>query len=491
MNDTQVPYTDFHLQPLAGEWRAGGTGKLLRDSNPYDGSLLVEIPQASRDDLDAAYRKAAEVQPAWAALPPGERSALLYRVVAVFDKRREEIIDWIIRESGSTRLKARLEWGAARAISLESASFPSRVHGRIVDSNVPGKESRVYRSAIGVVGVISPWNFPLHLTQRSLAPALALGNAVVVKPASDTPVCGGLLLARIFEEAGLPAGVLSVTVGAGGEIGDAFVEHPVPGLVTFTGSTSVGRNIGRIASGGAHLKHVALELGGNSPFVVLDDADLEQAVSAAVFGKFLHQGQICMAINRIIVADSLYDAFAARFVERVKQVKVGDPQLVETAVGPIINARQLEGLLEKVALARREGAKPLYEGGVQGQLLAPHVYGEVKADMEIARDEIFGPLIGLLRARDEAHALELANASEYGLSSAVFSRDLERGVAFARKVRAGMTHVNDIPVNDEANAPFGGEKNSGLGRFNGDWAIDEFTRDHWVSVQREARHYPF
>ncbi|MFV3412763.1 aldehyde dehydrogenase family protein [Pseudomonas nitroreducens] len=484
-------YTDFHLQPLAGEWRTGSTGKSLRDCNPYDGSLLVEIPQASRDDLDAAYRKAAQVQPAWAALPPVERAALLHRAVAVFDERREEIIGWIIRESGSTRLKATLEWGAARAITLEAASFPSRVHGRIVDSSIPGKESRVYRSAIGVVGVISPWNFPLHLTQRSLAPALALGNAVVVKPASDTPVCGGLLLAKVFEEAGLPAGVLSVVVGAGSEIGDAFVEHPVPGLVTFTGSTPVGRNIGRIASGGAHLKHVALELGGNSPFVVLEDADLEQAVNAAVFGKFLHQGQICMAINRIIVVDALYDAFAERFVERVKQVKVGDPQLAETAVGPIINARQLEGLLEKVALARREGARPLYEGGVQGQLLAPHVYGEVGPDMEIARDEIFGPLVGLLRARDEEHALELANASEYGLASAVFTRDLDRGVRFARRIHAGMTHVNDIPVNDEANAPFGGEKNSGLGRFNGDWAIDEFTRDHWVSVQREARHYPF
>jgi aldehyde dehydrogenase (NAD+) len=491
MSDAPTRYTDLHLLPLAGQWRAGAAGRTLRDGNPYDGSTLLEIAQANRDDLDAAYRKAAEVQPAWAAMPPAERSALLLRVVAIFDQRREEIIDWLIRESGSTRLKATIEWGAARAISVEAASFPSRVHGRIVDSNIAGKESRIYRSAIGVVGVISPWNFPLHLTQRSLAPAIALGNAVVVKPASDTPVCGGLLLARIFEEAGLPAGVLSVVVGAGSEIGDAFVEHPLPGLLTFTGSTPVGRNIGSLASGGAHLKHVALELGGNSPFVVLEDADLEQAVNAAVFGKFLHQGQICMAINRIIVVEPLYDAFAERFVERVKQLRVGDPQSIETALGPIINARQLGGLLEKIAGARREGARPLHEGGVQGQLLAPHVYGEVTAEMEIARDEIFGPLVGLLRARDETHALELANASEYGLSSAVFSGNLERGAAFARQVRAGMTHVNDIPVNDEANAPFGGEKNSGLGRFNGDWAIDEFTRDQWVSVQRTHRHYPF
>ncbi len=266
MSDSR--YTDLGLQPLAGEWRHGRAGRRLKVSNPFDGSLLLEIEQADRDDLDAAYAKAAEVQPAWAALGPSARAAVLYKAVEVFDRRHEEIVDWLIRESGSTRLKAEIEWGAARAITLESASFPARVHGRIVESDVPGKESRVYRSAIGVVGVISPWNFPLHLTQRSIAPALALGNAVVVKPASDTPVCGGLLLARIFEEAGLPAGLFSVVVGPGSEIGDAFVEHPVPGLVTFTGSTPVGRNIGRIASGGAHLKHVALELGGNSPFVV-------------------------------------------------------------------------------------------------------------------------------------------------------------------------------------------------------------------------------
>ena len=436
-------------------------------------------------------RDRAQVQPQWAALGPSQRAAVLHQAVAIFDRRQEEIVDWIIRESGSTRIKALAEWGAARAITLEAASFPARVHGRIVESDVPGKESRVYRSALGVVGVISPWNFPLHLTQRSIAPALALGNAVVVKPASDTPVCGGLLLARIFEEAGLPAGVFSVVVGAGSEIGDAFVEHPVPALITFTGSTPVGRGIGRIASGGEHLKHVALELGGNSPFVVLDDADLEQAVNAAVFGKFLHQGQICMAINRIIVDERLYDAFAQRFVDRVKQLKVGDPQSLDTVIGPVINARQLQGLQDKIALAREQGAEPLYEGGQNGNLLAPHVYGEVRADMDLARNEIFGPLVGLLRARDEAHALELANDSEFGLASAVFTGNLERGVNFARQVCAGMTHINDVPVNDEANAPFGGEKNSGLGRFNGDWAIDEFTRDHWISLQHRPRQYPF
>src|SRR5690606_23312831 len=239
-------------------------------------------------------------------------------------------------------------------------------HGRIVASNIPGKESRVYRAPLGVIGVISPWNFPLHLTARSLAPALALGNAVVVKPASDTPVTGGLLLARIFEEAGLPAGVLSVVVGSGAEIGDAFVEHPVPAFISFTGSTQVGRNIGRIASGGEHLKHVALELGGNSPFVVLADADVEQAVNAAVVGKFLHQGQICMAINRIIVEAPLVDEFTQRFVERVKALPYGDPSKAETVVGPVINEKQLAGLQDKIRIAKQEGAAVLVGGEPQG-----------------------------------------------------------------------------------------------------------------------------
>ena len=491
MTPTRPAYQNLHLQPLAGHWRAGSAERALTVVDPFNQQTLLQIPMANRDDLDAAYRSARQVQPDWAAQSPAARSQVMLQAVRIFDERREEIIDWIIRESGSTRIKAQIEWGAARAITLESASLPSRVHGRIVSSNIPGKESRVYRKPLGVIGVISPWNFPLHLTARSLAPALALGNTVVVKPASDTPVSGGLLLARIFEEAGLPAGALSVVVGAGAEIGDAFVEHPVPAFISFTGSTQVGRNIGRIASGGEHLKHLALELGGNSPFVVLADADLEQAVHAAVVGKFLHQGQICMAVNRIIVEQPLLEAFTQRFVERVKALPCGDPNLPDTVIGPVINARQLEGLQDKIATAQAEGARLLLGGQAQGNVLPPHVFGNVSAEMNIAHDEIFGPLVGIQAARDAEHALELANRSEYGLSSAVFSTSLEHAVQFAQRLHAGMTHINDIPVNDEPNAPFGGEKNSGLGRFNGDWAIEEFTTDHWITVQHQPRQYPF
>lgn len=485
------PYGGFDHQPIAGTWRTGRSTRRNTDTDPYTGKTLVTIPLATAQDVDDAYRAAAGAQSAWAAAAPAERAQVLHNALRVFDERREEILGWLIHEAGSTRLKANIEWDSARAITREAASFPYREAGRILASDIPGKENRVYRRPLGVVGIISPWNFPLHLTQRSLAPALALGNAVVVKPASDTPVSGGLLLAKIFEEAGLPAGVLSVVVGAGSEIGDHFVAHPQPRLISFTGSTAVGQGIGRIASSGTYLKRVALELGGNSPFVVLADADVEQAVRAAVFGRFLHQGQICMSINRIIVEAKLHDDFVERFVAHVRKLKVGDPDDIASTIGPIIDAAQLRGLLEKIALAKQQGATQVLGGEPDGQLLPPHVFTHVSPDSSLFRDESFGPIVPIVRAKDEADALRLANATDYGLSSAVFCGDLERGVRFAQGIEAGMTHVNDTSVEDEPHTPFGGEKNSGIGRFGGDWIIDEFTSAHWVSVQHTPRSYPF
>ncbi|GAA1248638.1 aldehyde dehydrogenase family protein [Prauserella halophila] len=482
-----VPQQQF----IAGIWRDGRSQRTLGLTNPYTQDALGSVQQASVDDLEEAYRAAAAAQANWSATAPMSRQDILFRAAEIFETRKQEIIDWLVAESGSTVLKAEVEVAAARAITVEAASYPYRAHGRILESNVPGKENRVYRGPLGVVGVISPWNFPLHLSQRSVAPALALGNAVVLKPASDTAITGGLLLAKIFEDAGLPAGVLNVVVGSGSEIGDAFVEHPVPALISFTGSTPVGQNVGRIAASGKHLKHVALELGGNSPFVVLADADLDQSVRAAAMGKFLHQGQICMAVNRIIVEDAIYDEFVRRFTDHVRTIKVGDPADPSTVVGPVINRSQRDTLLEKIRTARAEGAHAVLEGEVSGNVVPPHIFTDVTADMEIAREEIFGPLVSIQRVADEAEALSVANNTEFGLASAVFTGDLERGVAFARNIKAGMTHVNDIPVNDEAHVSFGGEGNSGLGRFNGEWAIDEFTTDHWISVQRTPRQYPF
>jgi aldehyde dehydrogenase (NAD+) len=317
-----------------------------------------------------------------------------------------------------------------------------------------------------------------------------VGNAVVVKPSSDTPITGGLLWARMFEEAGLPAGVLSVLVGAGGEIGDAFVQHPIPRAISFTGSTAVGRRIARLAAEAPIMKRVELELGGNTPFVVLGDADIDQAVAAAVFGKFLHQGQICMAINRIIVDQDLYEPFVERFTERVRSLKYGDPKQPDTLVGPIINHTQLEHLRKHIAEARAAGIPQLLGGEPHGQVLPPHVFRDVRNDHSIARDELFGPVAPLLRAAGDEDALRIANSTEYGLSSAVFTRDAERGARFAVRFEAGMSHVNDQPVNDLPNNPFGGEKNSGLGRFGGEWAVEAFTTDHWVTLQHTPARYP-
>jgi aldehyde dehydrogenase (NAD+) len=484
------PYGAFDRQYIDGMWRHGAGKRTLKDENPFTGETLVEIPEATADDLDSAYQSAASAQPAWAGRTPGERSAVMLRAAQIIEQRREEIIGWIIRESGGTRIKATLECDAVHADFMEASGVPYETQGRILPSDVPGKECRVYRKPVGVVGVISPWNWPLQLTARSVAPALAVGNAVVLKPASDTPVTGGTLIAKILEEAGLPPGVLNVVIGAGSEIGDSFVLYPVPRVISFTGSTPVGRRIGRFAVESPIIKRTELELGGNSPFVVLADANLDQAVDAAVFGKFLHQGQICMITNRFVVEEPVYSEFLDRFVDRVKKLEVGDPEKPTTLIGPIINRKQLERLQGIIGDAEAEGAKKLTGGDPQGLVLPPHVFADVSNDQKIAREEIFGPVAPVIRARDEEEALTIANDTEYGLSSAVFTRDFERGLRFAQRVEAGMTHINDQPVNDLPNNPFGGEKNSGIGRFGGEWAVEAFTTDHWITIQHQRRTYP-
>jgi aldehyde dehydrogenase (NAD+) len=482
-------YDRFDLMPIAGEWRAGSADDEREDHDPYTGEVLTTLRQADASDVDTAYEAAERAARDWAAALPVERAEVMANAADVLGRRQQEVIEWLVAEAGSTQVKAESEWAATVADFLEAASMPNRVEGRIMPSSIPGQESRVYRQPVGVVAVISPWNWPLHLSNRSVAPALACGNAVVLKPAGDTPVCGGLLLAEVLAEAGLPEAVLSVLIGGGGRIGDALVQHPVPQVVSFTGSTVVGRGIAEKAA----LKRLSLELGGNGPFVVLDDADLAAAVDAAVFGKFLHQGQICIAINRIVVDSSVHDEFVDRFVERVRALPVGDPREPETVIGPIINQSQLDSVRDKVREAVEQGAKVVLGGepsGPTGLVLPPHVL-LAGNDVATARQEVFGPVATVIAADGEEEALAIANDTELGLSSAVFSGDLERGVRFARRVRAGMTHVNDQPINDQANTAFGGEKESGLGRFGGDWAIEEFTTDHWVSVQHGRREFPF
>ncbi|OUL35799.1 aldehyde dehydrogenase family protein [Nostoc sp. 106C] len=486
-----VPYTGFDRLFIGGRWVAGRSEHKLRPIDPYRQQVILEIPAADKRDLEDAYQTAQRAQVAWAQTLPSERSLILRRAAEIMDTRREEIISWSIREAGSPRKKAMLEWKAARDVMEQAVSAPYGAEGRILPSDIPGKESRVYRRPVGVVGVVSPWDFALNLANRSVAPALALGNAVVLKPPSNTPISGGLIFGKIFEEAGLPAGVLNVVAGPAREIGDAFVSHPIPRVITFTGSTKAGRHIGELAMSSPIMKRVSLELGGNSPLVVLDDADLELAVNAAVFGKFLNEGQICMSINRLIVDEQVHDEFVERFVDRVRNLKMGDPHDPDTLIGPIIDEAQLNSLLKHIQQARQEGARQLLGGDPQGLMLPPHVFVDVNNQMSVAREEMFGPIASIIKVRGEVEALQVANDTEYGLSSAVFTRDEGRGLRFALGMEAGMTHINDQTVNDLPNAPFGGEKNSGIGRFGGNWAIEEFTTDHWITVQHTPREYPF
>ncbi len=482
--------TNFSNVYINGEWRKGNSDKSMTDVNPFNGEELVTIQAANKEDLDAAYTAAAKAQSAWREELPQNKRAVLEKAITVMQDNKDVIIDWLIKEAGSTFMKASSEFQASLNILKESTTYPYRMEGKILPSQTAGKENRVYRNPLGVIGIISPWNFPFHLAIRSIAPAIATGNAVVLKPATDTPVTGGLIFASIFEAAGLPKGLLNVVVGRGSEIGDDIVTHPTPRLISFTGSTEVGRHIGELA--GKNLKKTALELGGNNAFIVLDDADIDQAVDSALFGKFYHQGQICMSVNRIFVHKDIYDEFAKLFIQRAERLKYNNPSEKDTNVGPLINSDQKERILKDIEASVKQGAKVQVGGQADGNVLQPTVLTDVTNTMPIAENEIFGPVAALIQFEDDEDAIEMANAYPYGLSGAVHSANIEHGTNVAHKIHTGMIHVNDQSVNDEAHMPFGGEKDSGLGRFNGEWVLEEFTTLKWLSVQHTPRDYgPF
>ena len=480
-----MAYQHLDQQFIAGQWQPGRSQKMIQNLNPYTQDTIFTLQAASTADVDAAYAAADKAFQQGAIKSVELRQQILQKLQQVIQARQDEIIDWLILESGSTRFKAGLEVGAALSIIQESQKFPEQIKTEQLESKDPQRKSLVLRKPLGVIGVISPWNFPFHLSMRSVATAIACGNSVVLKPASDTPVTGGTLLGKLFEEAGLPAGVLNVVSGAGSEIGDYFVEHPIPKMISFTGSTEVGQNVGSKALASPRIKRLALELGGNAPLVILDDADLDLAVELTIMGRFMHQGQICMSTNRVIVDASIHDAYVEKLLERVKTVAVGDPNLEETIIGPIINQSQIKKHQQIIQSAKEQGAELVYEGGIEGNLVYPHIFTGVAPESPLAQEESFGPILPVLKARDEAHALKLANDTRFGLSSAVCTSNIERGISFTEQLDIGMTHINGISVADQANAPFGGEKNSGLGRFNGRWIFEEFTRTHWLTVPSE------
>lgn len=482
-------FTTLNQSYLNGKWIDGDSGSSFDITNPFDDEVLATVQMASKEQVDHAFYDAHKAQREWGKNPELRRK-VIEKAISFFEKNKEAIIDLLIIESGSSFIKATVEYGSTVSVMKEALTTIDKVHEvRKEQSVVPNKINEIHRLPLGVVSSIAPFNFPLYLSMRTIAPALALGNAVVHKADLQVSLSSGSLIAKAFEEGGIPSGVFQSILTKTSIIGDLMVEHPVVRLVSFTGSTEVGRHIGTVAGG--LFKRVALELGGNAPFVVLSDADLDQAVKAAVFGKFLHQGQICMITNRIIVHEKLYDAFVEKFVERVKSLKYGDPRDHEVIIGPIINKKQIDFSLQNIEKAKAQGIEVLLEGQLIGNVLTPTIFGNVRNDSELAQTELFGPIVPIIKASSDDEAIEFANHTIYGLSSAIFAGDLDRAREYALDIEFGMTHLNDQTVNDEPRAPFGGMRDSGVGRFGNPWIVDEFTVTKWISVQTKPREYPF
>jgi benzaldehyde dehydrogenase (NAD) len=456
---------------------------------PATGTRLATVGVADPAAVRAAAACAARAQSEWAATPFPERAAVLRRAADALAAHADEIREWIVRESGSVPAKADVEIELSIGECLEGAAAPSQPTGLLLPSIAPGRTSVARRVPVGVVGVIAPWNFPLILAMRSVAPALAYGNAVVLKADPNTPVCGGVVVARVFEEAGLPPGVLHAFSG-GPEAGEALVADPDVQMISFTGSTAVGRRVGEAA--GRHVKRVALELGGNNPLIVLEDADVDAAASAGAWGSFLHQGQICMAAGRHIVHESIVEAYLERLAERARRLPAGNPHTDEVALGPIINERQATEVQRVVDATREAGASVLAGGDRDGLFFPATVLRDVTPEMPAWSQEIFGPVAPVMSFGDDDEAVALANAGDLGLTAAIQSADPDRALALGSRLRTGMLHINDQTVNDEPNAPFTGMGASGSGiAFGGPANVEAFTDWQWVTSRDRAGAFPF
>jgi benzaldehyde dehydrogenase (NAD) len=471
-----------------GKWQPGHGGDYAV-IEPATGGELGRLGMATAEDVSEAAAAAGDAQREWAALAHPARAAVLRRAGDLWQQHAEEISGWNVREVGAVAGMAGFSLHVAAEECYEAASLPSRPLGELLASEQP-RLSMARRIPAGVVAVISPFNVPIILGIRSVAPALALGNAVILKPDPRTAVTGGVLMTRILEEAGLPAGVLQMLPG-GADVGEALVTDPNIRVISFTGSTGVGRRIGELA--GKHLKRAHLELGGNSALLVLEDADVEAAVNLATWGSFFHQGQICMTTGRHLVADELYDDFVEALAEKANHLPVGNPATDQVALGPVIDAGQRDKIHGMVKASESAGAKIAAGGSYEELFYRPTVLSDVPLSSPAFAEEIFGPVAPVTRVASVEDAIRLAGDSEYGLSLGIVTKDVMRGLEVAERIPTGIVHINDQTVNDEANAPFGGVRASGTGsRFGGAEAnIEAFTETRWLTMRGEPARYPF
>ena len=486
MTSSLLTATDWTGKALASEWKALAGG-ILDVIEPATGQPLGRVALANAQDVRASCAEAKQAQKVWAVMPYGERAKVFRKAAELLEASRAEYAAWIVRETGGILPKAMFEIDSVLHHCHEAAAMLTQPKGLVLPS-ADGVTSLARRVPHGVVGVISPFNFPFLLTSRAALPALATGNAVVLKPDPRTPVSGGVLLALLLEAAGLPKGVFHMLPGEA-DAGEALVIDPDVTMVSFTGSTAVGRRVGELA--GRHLKKVALELGGKNALIILDDADLELAICGGSWASWLHQGQICMSAGRHLVHKDIAEAYTQRMAEKAKALPMGDPHTQAVALGPLITAKQVERVDRIVQASVNMGARLLAGGTHNGQFYAATVLADVTPEMPVFREEIFGPVVSITTFGTDAEAIALANDSEYGLAAGVHTRDIGRGMAIVEQLQVGLAHVNDQTVNDDGTMPMGGRGASGNGsRHGGPANWDEFTQWQWITVRNTAPAYP-
>jgi benzaldehyde dehydrogenase (NAD) len=476
------------LASFVQDWEPG-SGDQVEDREPATGRLIATVRGSTLDDVGRAAAAAKAAQPSWAETSYQERARILRKAADIYDANRDESGTWTMRETGASHSKMHHESNFAYGEILSASTLPWQPYGSLVPTVVKGRLSMIRRIPVGVVGAITPWNSPSVLGMRVVAPALALGNAVVLKPDPQTPVIGGAMFEAVFREAGLPEGLLQIVVGDA-DVGEALVTDPNVDLVSFTGSTAAGRRVGELA--GARLKKVSLELGGNNAFIVLDDADLAAATAAGAFSSFQFQGQVCFAAGRHIVHESVAGDYVDALRDKAQRLRMGDPYREDVQLGPIVNEKQIRRVADIVDRSVEGGARLVTGGAHEGLFYQPTVLADVTPDLPAWTDEIFGPVAPVTTFRTDEEALALANSSEYGLVGAVYSRSMSRGLSIAQRIKAGMVHVNDGTLNDEATIPFGGTGMSGNGaRYGGEANLDNFTEWQWVTVRDEPPTFPF
>jgi vanillin dehydrogenase len=459
--------------------------------NPISGEVATRAAAASAADAKAAADAAAAAFPKWAALGPGARRALLNKAADLLEARATQFATILSTETGATGGWGHFNVHLAAGMLREAASMTTQISGEVIPSDVPGSLAMGIRQPAGVVVGIAPWNAPIILGVRAIAMPLACGNTVILK-ASEVCPATHRLIGAVLTEAGLADGVVNVITHEPKDaeaVAEALISHPAVKRVNFTGSTRVGKIIAAISA--KYLKPVVLELGGKAPLIVLDDADIDAAVNATVFGAFANSGQICMSTERVIVHEKVADEFASKLAKRVAALPSGDPRKGDFVLGAVVGKPTVERVLKLVQEASAKGAKVLCGGESDGTVMKGIVVDKVTPDMSLFREESFGPQVSITRVKSAEEAVKLANDTEYGLSAALFTRDIARGIELARQIESGICHINGPTVHDEAQMPFGGVKASGYGRFGGKAGVNEFTELRWITVQTTPRHYPF